>query len=68
MKRFLTAALLLGSFSVFTLVGCSEETKTVDKSTTETPGGSQTKTTETKVDSTGDMKSGEANKSAETPK
>ncbi|MEA2631571.1 MAG: hypothetical protein QOE66_1790, partial [Chloroflexota bacterium] len=48
MKRFLTTALILGSFSTFGLVGCGEETKVKETEQVSTPGGSTTTTTESK--------------------
>ncbi len=56
MKRFLASALVLSSFSLFAVVGCSEETKQKDVSTISGPEGTVKKTTETKVEATGDMK------------
>ena len=58
MKRFLAATLVLSLFSVCTLVGCSEETKQKDVSTTDGPNGSVKKTTETTIERTGDAKPG----------
>jgi len=54
MKRLLTTALILGSFSTLGLVGCGDETKVKQKEEISTPGGSTTTTTETKIDSKGD--------------
>ena len=70
MTRFLAAALLLGSFSACTLVGCSEESKEKSTNTVSTPGGEKTTTTETKVEASGDQKgsTGDTAKPAETPK
>jgi len=53
MKRFLTAPLILGVFSLFGLVGCGEQSKVTEKTEVSTPGGTSTTTTETKVDTTG---------------
>jgi hypothetical protein len=54
MKRFLTTALILGSFSTFGLVGCGEETKVKETEQVSTPGGTTTATTETKIEQKGD--------------
>ncbi|MFI5454811.1 MAG: hypothetical protein ACHRXM_05110 [Isosphaerales bacterium] len=56
MKRTLSSALILGVllFPAVGLVGCGEESKTVKTETITTPGGKTTKSTETKVKSTGD--------------
>jgi hypothetical protein len=54
MKRFLSAALILGAVSTFGLVGCGEESKTETKETVSTPEGSTTTTVEKKVESKGD--------------
>ena len=62
MKRFLASALILGSFSVCTLVGCSEETKEKSTNTVSGPDGTKKETVEKKVEATGDMKTGETPK------
>ncbi len=62
MKRFLASVLVLGSFSVTTLVGCSEETKEKSTSSISTPDGTKKETVEKKVEATGDQKSTEAPK------
>ena len=56
MKRFLSLALVLGSFSLVGFVGCGEESKVTTEKTIETPDGSQTVTDEKKIESTGEMK------------
>jgi hypothetical protein len=53
MKRFI-ACLVIGGFSLGMLGGCGEETKVKTKETVKTPTGSETKTTEKKVETTGD--------------
>ncbi len=63
MKRFLTSALVLGSFSVVTLVGCEDTSKT--KETVSTPEGSTTTTK--KIESTGGDKA-PTNSAGETGK
>ncbi len=40
MKRYLRSALVLGSFSVFGLVGCDDTAKTSTETKTTTPDGS----------------------------
>jgi len=54
MKRFLSIALILGSFSTFGLVGCGEESKVKTTEEIKTPGGTTTETTEKKIESKGD--------------
>jgi len=39
MKRFLTSALVLSSFSVFALVGCEDTSTNKTKTEVSTPGG-----------------------------
>ena len=70
MKRFLTAALILSSFSVFTLAGCSEETKEKKTDVISTPDGEKKVTQETKIEASGDQKgsTGDTNKPVEAPK
>jgi hypothetical protein len=53
MKRFLTAALVLGVFSTFGLVGCGEQSKVEEKQTVSTPGGETTTTKTEKVETSG---------------
>lgn len=50
MKRTLASALMI---SVFALVGCGDTTKTEDKTTTQTPGGTTTETKTDKVNQSG---------------
>jgi len=55
MKRFLTTALILGSFSMFGLAGCGgDESKVKTTEEVTTPGGTTEKTTEVKVESKGE--------------
>jgi hypothetical protein len=54
MKRFLTTALILSSFSTFGLVGCGEESKVKETEQVSTPGGETTKSTETKTETKGE--------------
>jgi hypothetical protein len=53
MKRSLTTALILGVFSTFGLIGCGEESKVKETQEVTTPAGTETKTTENKVETTG---------------
>lgn len=66
MKRFFALALLCGSFSVCGFVGCSEETKEKQVSTSEGPNGTTKVTEEKKVETTGADKPSE--KPVEAPK
>jgi len=68
MKRFLTAPLILGVFSLFGFVGCGEESKVTDKTEVSTPGGTATTSTETKVETTGSNPPPPASAPAEAPK
>ncbi len=54
MKRILLSGVMVGVAGLFT--GCGEESKTETKQTTQTPGGSETKTITEKDKKTGDMK------------
>ena len=56
MKRYLSLALVLGSFSLVGFVGCGEEAKVSTESKVETPEGTKTVTDEKKIETTGDMK------------
>ena len=69
MKRFLTAALIVGVCSTFGLVGCGETSETKTQETVTAPGGTTT-TTETKeIKSTGENPPpNTAGQTAETPK
>jgi hypothetical protein len=64
MKRFLASALVLGSFSLFTLTGCDDTSKVEQKETVKTPEGSTTTTKTEKVESSGSTPP--ANSSGET--
>ena len=66
MKRFLTLALVVGSFSVCGFVGCGEEEKSKTVSTSSGPDGSTKVTEEKKVETTGSDKPSE--KAPEAPK
>lgn len=67
MKRYLSAALLLASFSTLTLVGCSEESKVVEEKKVSTPDGTEKQKVEVTTEKTGDMKDGGAPKPADAP-
>ena len=56
MKRFLSLALVLGSFSLVGFAGCGEEAKVKTETTIDTPDGTKTVTDEKKVETTGEMK------------
>jgi hypothetical protein len=68
MKRFLTTALILGSFSTFGLVGCGEESKVKEEKEVTTPGGTTTPTTETKIESKGETPPPSTTETATPPK
>jgi len=53
MKRFLTSALVLSSFSLFGLVGCEDTTKSTNKSEISTPEGKTTVESTTKIKESG---------------
>jgi len=53
MKRFLALSMILGVTS-FGLVGCGEESKVTETSTTSTPDGETKVTEETKVETSGE--------------
>jgi len=68
MKRFLTTALILGSFTPFGLLGCGEESKVQTETTVKTPEGETTRTDTTKIDSKGDNPPPVGGETATTPK
>jgi len=68
MKRFLTTALILGSFAPFGLLGCGEQSKVETETTVKTPGGETTKTESTTVDSKGENPPPVGGETATTPK
>ena len=59
MRRALASAFVMGALSVVGLAGCGDESKVSTTENVETPTGSMEKTTETTVETTGDMKPGE---------
>lgn len=56
MKRTWILALALGFLAPIGFVGCAEETKVESKEKVSTPTGSETKTTTTETEKTGDQK------------
>jgi hypothetical protein len=53
MKRFLTAALLLGATSVFGLAGCADKSSVEDTTKIKGPEGTETIKKETSVETSG---------------
>ncbi len=67
MKRFLASSLIIG-VSTFGLVGCEQKTEDKVKETSTTPGGKVEKTTEVKIEKSGDAKDPAPTAPVEAPK
>ena len=66
MKRLISSLLVASLFCIGT-VGCAEKSATKSETTSTTPGGSTTVTTEREVKKTGDNKTGDAMNGQNTP-
>jgi len=68
MKRFVTSALVLSSFSVFALVGCEDTSTSKTKTEVSTPEGSKTIENKTTVKESGNPPPVETTKPGDAPK